>query len=76
MDYLSPIPDPEGIAKTKDLYLNRFGMALTDEQAADVLGRAMRFIYLTSKLCSPMLSMPENPKKMKSTAPLSQSKTS
>lgn len=40
------MPDEAGIAETRELYTRRFGMEITDEQAADVLGRVMRFIYL------------------------------
>ncbi len=63
--YLFPLPDDEGIAKMKKMYLNRLSRTLTDEQAAEVLSRVMRYIYLTSELCSDTPSMPENPKKTK-----------
>lgn len=65
MNYLLPLPDAEGIAKTKEMYLNRFGKVITDDQAADILGRIMRFLYLTSELCSDTLSTPASPKKTK-----------
>ncbi len=64
---LLPLPDAEGIAKTKKLYLDRFGMKLSDEQAADVLGRVMRYISLLSELCSDTASTPENPTKSETT---------
>jgi len=50
MTDLYPIPDAEGIAKTKEIYLNRFGKSLTDEQAAEILGRVMRFLFFVSEL--------------------------
>jgi hypothetical protein len=58
---MHPTPDAEGIAKTKELYLNRFGKAITDEQAHRVLGSVMRFIYLINQPCSDTPSTPENP---------------
>ena len=64
MSYLLPLPDAEGIAKTKELYLNRLGVQLTDHQAADLLGRIMRFLYLTSELCS---DTPSTPASLKTT---------
>ena len=63
MTDLLPTPDAEGIAKVKELYLNRFGISLTDEQADDALGRIMRYIYLLAELCSATASTPENPTK-------------
>lgn len=65
MHYLFPQPDAEGIAKMKDLYLNRFDKELTDEQAAEILARIMRVLYVTSDLCSDTLSTPANLKKTK-----------
>lgn len=65
MSYLIPLPDSEGIAKTQELYLNRLGISLTEEEAAEVLSRVMRFLYLTSELCSDTPSTPENPKTTK-----------
>ena len=47
MHQLLPLPDEEGIRKTKELYKNKFGQDITDEEAMDVLGRIMRFLYLT-----------------------------
>ena len=41
-----PTPDAEGIDKTKELYLNRFGKTLTDEEAYEVLNTVMRLLYL------------------------------
>lgn len=49
MIYLLPVPDAQGIAKTRELYLNRFGTEIDEEQAADVLGRVMRLLYLLSE---------------------------
>jgi hypothetical protein len=43
-----PVPDAEGIKKTQELYARRFKIDLTNEEAADILGRIMRFIYLTA----------------------------
>ena len=48
-----PLPDPEGIRKTKQLYKEKFGRDITDEEAMDVLGRTMRFLYLTSSAANP-----------------------
>ena len=65
MAKLFPIADAQGIAKVKELYLNRVGRTLSDEEAAEVLTLVMRFIYLTSGACFDMDSTPENPKKTK-----------
>jgi len=48
MVHLYPQPDAQGLAKTKDFYLNRFGKTLTDEEAHEVLSAVMRFLYLQS----------------------------
>ena len=48
-DFL-PLPDSEGLAKTKELYLNRFASTLDDEEAGLVLGSVMAFLYQVSLL--------------------------
>ena len=50
---LLPLPDPEGIRKTRQPYKEKFGRDITDEEAMDILGRVMRFIYLTSSAANP-----------------------
>ena len=65
MNSLYPLPDNDAIAKTKELYLNQLNIELTDEQAAEVLSRVMRFVYLTSELCSATPSTPESPRTTK-----------
>ena len=50
MERLLPLPDAEGIQKMQELYLSRFNKEITEDQAADVLGRIMRLLYLTSDL--------------------------
>ncbi|MDQ3813099.1 MAG: hypothetical protein M3347_04010 [Armatimonadota bacterium] len=79
MNYLLPLPDATGIAQTKQLFWDKYKKAITDEQAADILGRVMKHLYLTSPLsldsnltinpttnpCFATDSMPENPKKTK-----------
>lgn len=42
-----PTPSPQGIAKLQAFYLDEYGMTLSDEQAYDILGGVMRFLYLT-----------------------------
>jgi hypothetical protein len=54
MTYLLPIPDHQGIEDMKQLYRERFGRKISDEEAAEVLGRVMRFIYLLSELADQM----------------------
>ena len=61
-----PTPDAEGIAKTKDLYLNQYGKTLTEEEAYQILFAVMRFLYLINNPleeppCSATPSTPENP---------------
>jgi len=48
MVHLYPQPDAQGIAKTKDFYLNRLGKTLTDKEAHEVLSAVMCFLYLQS----------------------------
>jgi hypothetical protein len=48
MVHLYPVPDAEGIAKSKDFYLNRVGRTLTDEESYAVLNSVMHFLYLRS----------------------------
>ena len=48
MVHLYPQPDAQGLAKTKDFYLNRLGRTLSDEEAHEVLSALMRFLYLQS----------------------------
>ncbi len=48
MVHLYPVPDAEGIAKTKAFYLNRVGRTLTDEEAYAILNSVMHFLYLRS----------------------------
>ena len=56
-----PTPDAEGLAKTKELYLNQFGKTLTDEEAYQILYSVMRFLYLINNPCCTTPSTPENP---------------
>lgn len=63
-ELLLPQPSAEGIARVRELYLNRAGKRITDEQARDVLFRIMRFQYLNlvtnAPVCSGMPYTPEN----------------
>ncbi len=36
MNYLLPLPDAEGIARTKAHFLTHYGREITDEEAADI----------------------------------------
>ena len=58
MVHLYPIPDAEGLAKTKDFYLNRLGTTITDAEAYEVLNSVMRFLYLQTL---PSEAIPEEP---------------
>lgn len=66
MQHLYPIPDPEGLAKTQELFLNRHGVTLSNEEAYEVLNRVMRYLFLINTLtntptCADTPSTPENP---------------
>ncbi len=61
MSFLLPTPDHIGIAKTKELYLKKYGKVLSDGEAGEILGKVMRYIYLVKETCSSTLSTPENP---------------
>ena len=43
---LLPTPDEESIIKMQEMYKRRFDMDITLEEAGDILGKLMRFIYL------------------------------
>lgn len=47
---LLPVPDAEGIAKTKEIVFNRSGCALSDEEASRLLGGLMSYLYLLRRL--------------------------
>ena len=42
-----PTPSPEGIAKLQEFYRTERGLEVSDEQAYEILGGIMRFLYLT-----------------------------
>ena len=42
-----PTPSPQGIAKLRAFYLHEYGMTIGDEDAYEILGGVMRFLYLT-----------------------------
>lgn len=58
---LIPQPDAEGIAKTQELYFTKCGRHISEDEARDVLGRVMRYIYALNFPCSSSDSTPENP---------------
>jgi hypothetical protein len=47
---LLPIPDTEGIAKTKQIVFNRTGHTPSDEEATRLLGGLMTYLYLLRRL--------------------------
>ena len=63
MLHLYPTPSAEGIAKIKQLYLNRFAKAITDEEAYEILYSLMRYVYLMTHPCFDTHSTQENPVK-------------
>lgn len=60
MNHQLPQPNTVGIAKTKELYLNKYKRVLTDAEAAEILGKAMRYLYLVGTTCLNTESTPEN----------------
>jgi hypothetical protein len=42
-----PVPSPEGIAKLQEFYRKEHSLEIGDEQACEILGGLMRFLYLT-----------------------------
>lgn len=42
-----PTPSPEGISKLQDFYKRERDLEINDEQACEILGGLMRFLYLT-----------------------------
>ena len=63
---LLPIPDQEDIDGFIALYQRLYGITLSRDEAQDVVGRLMRFYYLTRLKPWLMQSTPENPRKVKS----------
>ena len=62
MSYACPVPDPEGIEKTKELYLKKYGMILSDRDASEVLALVIRHLFLTQiPSCSDTPATEENP---------------
>lgn len=45
-----PVPDADLVRKTQELYRKDYGMEITSEEAFDIAGRIVRFLYLTSPL--------------------------
>ena len=62
MDFLMPQPDAIGIAETKEICLRKYGRVVTDDEAKEILGRVMRYLFLMNNLppCSSTDNMPEN----------------
>lgn len=60
MNFLPPLPDSEGIAKTKQLYLKKYGKVIDDGEAEEILGKVMRYLYLVNDTCSNTQSTSEN----------------
>lgn len=60
-EFVFPQPDAQGIAETKELYFNKLGRTLTDAEAAEALGRVMRYLFLQFSPCSSTESIPESP---------------
>lgn len=58
---LVPLPDVQGIACMQKLYLDKFGIALSDAKAIEVLSRLMQIILVVNFPCLSTESMPENP---------------
>ena len=50
ISYLVPVPDEAGVRQTRELYLARLGKEIGGEEAREILGRVMRFLYLLSTL--------------------------
>jgi hypothetical protein len=42
-----PTPSPEGIAKLQEFYRRERALEISAEQACEILGGLMRFLYLT-----------------------------
>ena len=42
-----PTPSAEGIAKLQEFYQRERALEISDEQACEILGGLMRFLYLT-----------------------------
>ena len=47
-DFLMPRPNESGIARTKELLLRKYGRAVTDDEAAEILRRVMRHLWLVN----------------------------
>lgn len=47
---LLPIPDEEGIKKTKELLKDKYSKEITDEEAHRLLGGVMKYLFLLQEL--------------------------
>ncbi len=63
---LLPVPDNDDIDGFIALIKKLYGKDIPRQEAADILGRLMRFYYLTRLKPWLTQSTPENPKKVKS----------
>lgn len=61
-----PKPDARGLAETRRLVFNRTGKEITDGEAAEILSRVMRHLYL---LNFPPCDTPSTPESPTTTAP-------
>lgn len=63
-EFLLPQPSAGGVARLRELYFNRTGRRITEDEARDVLSRLMRFQHLnvlTNAPCPGTASTPESP---------------
>ena len=61
-DFLLPQPNAKGIARTRELYERKYGRVLTDAEAAEALGKVVRYLFLINNpQCSTSASTSENP---------------
>jgi len=56
-DFLLPQPNTRGIERTKELYARKYGREISDAEAAEALGKVMRYLYLIN---NPQCSTSEN----------------
>jgi len=57
-----PQPNARGIQRTQELYLRKYGRYIGPDEAAEALGKVMRYLFLINNpQCSITPSTPESP---------------
>lgn len=48
---ITPLPDKKGIQDVQNHFQKRYNLSISEREAADILERLMRYMFLTTDLC-------------------------